>query len=984
MGRAEGAVIISDKTYRIGAHAKPHRLSLNSLDSVEIDSTLGKLADSEDSFLFVYCVMDPSVTNFSVFASVELSDSRQIENQTGFGIMIADTLGTANIGSRHRNHLLTGSFRTSDGDNHGLGVRVVTGYTDRSAQEGASDRILDNTRAIHTGKNESLYFGHDNPVCLSVEKNNDGFICTVNSASRENVERQTIFIPGCSFLTLQDHEMIYVGFAVGGRAKVRFSNIELSCKEGSFSITPDGTFRHIIPDYPFQRDLLSKWTNHLSEAGRTFSVQKKKQIYASPYGTGQGDGSQKDPVDLFTAVSSAAPGVRIILLEGEYSIDRPLYISTDSCGTCYEPIRLAADKKRKAVINGSQITDKLPLIILRGCCWQIDGLVFRGSNSCGIHICGSNNTVTNCEAYENGDTGFLICAFPGTSRESWPTKNRLMFCDSHDNNDDVRCNADGFGCKLSARDGNSFYQCMAWNNADDGFDLYSKSTLGRIGDVTADKCIAFRNAGIGFKLGGENQRARHALWNCVAYENSSGGFSANSNPDCQLHFCTAWNNYDGNRLKNYRFYHTERDWRQRIEHCLPPVNPLLDLSSDFARVSQTVSSRLFVHTNTDVIPTRLPDHSIDMHDLFSVKVKKGRRIGASIGDRKRILFLIHKLGGGGAEQVTVRLASALSQSHQVWLIYFSEFAFPADLSAGVTVINCSKKTDNSSVKLHVFQMLRRFACCVRTVSTMRRENKVDVTISMLRNSNIYNILASGGSRRILSERNDPSKQPWTQYIPNGICYLLGDHIVFQTDHVRQMYPAAVRRKSSVIMNPVEISCGAEKTKKHRIVNAGRLTKQKNQELLIKAFLLFHSSHPLYSLHIYGEGEMRDKLQRLIDDSGLSDSVTLEGYSSNLHEAICDAEIFVLSSDFEGMSNALGEAMKMGIPCVSTDCSGTRELIRNGIDGIIVPVGEVDPLAEAICHIADDSKFRDWISKNAVERAKEWDIHRIVNQWERIL
>jgi len=337
--------------------------------------------------------------------------------------------------------------------------------------------------------------------------------------------------------------------------------------------------RCVIPDYPFQRDLFCE----------TDPVRQNKSdsvLYAAPEGTSYGDGTKADPLDLRTAFSTACEGTELILLDGTYHMKAPVYLGITSGGTFQKRIHVHAQNPRRAVLDGSEMNVKAPMVVLRGRYWNLEGLVFQNSPLSGIMICGSGNLVRNCESRHNGDTGILICSYPGEVRDQWPSYNSIEDCDSFDNCDLVRCNADGFGAKLTVGKGNLFYRCIAHHNIDDGFDLYTKSVLGPTEPVLLDQCIAYENGrtlesgyvrpehsgGIGFKLGGEKQQVAHEFWNCIAFLNEQSGISSYSNTAVQLHYCTAGWNGSGRLSENIKLDFGKDDSCCLAEGILPPVS----------------------------------------------------------------------------------------------------------------------------------------------------------------------------------------------------------------------------------------------------------------------------------------------------------------------------------------------------------------------------------------------------------------------------
>lgn len=477
----------------------------------------GKMTDSQDSFVFFFRRVDPRRENFSLSATFEVEDVSGVDFQTAWGIAAVDTVESPADACRHRNFALAGRFRTPDGRNYGHGLRIVGGYTSPHARPRRGRRILDPSRQFDAPDDGTrIIAGCSQRFRLA--KTDEGLEASLLTGN----DWQTVKFPGCDFLLKQDRRYIYVGFAVAGKIGLKIYNIEYQTFPGILSHTPEGAAVHCVPDYPFARTAFA-------EPGQTCGSRERDMTF------------RVSPLDGLGAVlHRAGPGCEIILSDGVYD-DGPYYIPEASSGEPGRPVRLRAEHPGKAVLSGASFARKLPAMTLRASCWELDGLVFSDAPSSGLFICGSSNTVTRCEACRNGDTGILICAFPGSGKDGWPSLNRVERCLSQDNRDEVRRNADGFGAKLSVGPGNGFFSCISSGNADDGFDLYTKGTLGPVAPVTLEGCEASCNA-VGFKLGGEGQRVRHRLKGCVAHGNSRAGFDANSNPSSVLRGCRAWEN----------------------------------------------------------------------------------------------------------------------------------------------------------------------------------------------------------------------------------------------------------------------------------------------------------------------------------------------------------------------------------------------------------------------------------------------------------
>ena len=167
-----------------------------------------------------------------------------------------------------------------------------------------------------------------------------------------------------------------------------------------------------------------------------------------------------------------------------------------------------------------------------------------------------------------------------------------------------------------------------------------------------------------------------------------------------------------------------------------------------------------------------------------------------------------------------------------------------------------------------------------------------------------------------------------------------------------------------------------------IVSAGRLAPQKNQKMLITAFSKIANQYPDYNLTIYGEGALRQFLEQQISDLGLQERVFLPGNITDLHTQIKTSAFFVMSSDFEGMPNALIEAMALGLPCISTDCpcGGPKTLIREKENGLLIEVGDSDALADAMATLIENQSLAFEMGQNAVAIRDRLSMEMIGKEW----
>ena len=351
----------------------------------------------------------------------------------------------------------------------------------------------------------------------------------------------------------------------------------------------------------------------------------------------------------------------------------------------------------------------------------------------------------------------------------------------------------------------------------------------------------------------------------------------------------------------------------------------------------------------------------------------------------RIMFVTPSMRFGGAERVMSLLANKWTErGHQVSLVIMDdEKQMAYSLNEQVTV---------QYMQSCRFDKPGKLSSLIRTLRRYILNGKPDVILSFFCNVSAFCWAASFGTGipLIFSERNDPYNNI------NGIKAKLfqtvalrsAKHVVFQTAGARDYYGSDMIRKATIILNPFDADRlpAGNRQKEKILVSVGRLSTQKNQKVLIDAFAKVAAAYPEHKLVIYGEGPLRQQLQEQIDGYGLTDRILLPGNEKDIMAKLQKAELFVFSSDFEGLPNALIEAMATGLPCVSTDCSpgGARELIENYTNGILVPCGDAEKMAEAINYILQNSDQAEQMGREAKNITQRLDIEKIASQWEQLL
>ncbi|WP_240259914.1 glycosyltransferase family 4 protein [Clostridium perfringens] len=346
----------------------------------------------------------------------------------------------------------------------------------------------------------------------------------------------------------------------------------------------------------------------------------------------------------------------------------------------------------------------------------------------------------------------------------------------------------------------------------------------------------------------------------------------------------------------------------------------------------------------------------------------------------KIAFLSYLSGFGGAEKQNILLANEMvARGHEVILISICDNNMCYDLDSRVKYIFLPDKNKG------VFRFLSRFIDIKATLEDI----KPDITVNFwFQSAYLTAIMKKSITGKIIySERGDPGDKEYSGVlgIVRKIIFPRIDGFVFQSEGAKQFFDKQIQEKSIIIHNPVFINRNeypiiSERSK--RIVTMGRLHKQKNQKLLIDAFSRIADEFFDYSLEIYGDGELKSELQRQIQSYNLEKRIFLKGARKDIHSSIYDASLFILSSDYEGLPNALIEAMALGIPCISTDCKpgGAREIINDNEDGLIVKINDAEALSYAIKYVLENSDFADKLSKNALKNISRFNSKVIYNNW----
>lgn len=390
---------------------------------------------------------------------------------------------------------------------------------------------------------------------------------------------------------------------------------------------------------------------------------------------------------------------------------------------------------------------------------------------------------------------------------------------------------------------------------------------------------------------------------------------------------------------------------------------------------------------------------------------------------RKIAIFNDSLAGGGAERViSILTAELCARGYDIDILMIQKRAVAYPLPEGVNLYYAEDMpvTDKWARLIRMVlkacmhlqvrlwnPLLRKFGCTSYPRANHTRmffyanyalpyreylkKNLGCTAVGFLIRSNIAMLMAAKGLdvKTVFCERNNPVRPD----MPANIMKIR-DRItrrckaaVFQTEEERDYY-TWLRCPTAVIPNPLKEGLpepfAGERRKE--IVNFCRLNKQKNIPLLIDAFELLLRDHPDYTLRIYGRGDEKENLIALTKEKDLESAIFFEDFAPDVHDRIRDAAMYVCSSDFEGLSNSMLEALAIGMPCVCTDCEGggARMMIRDHENGLLVPVRDVQALYKGMKEIVEAPALAQRLSKEAAKVRDQLSIARIVDQWEAMI
>jgi GalNAc-alpha-(1->4)-GalNAc-alpha-(1->3)-diNAcBac-PP-undecaprenol alpha-1,4-N-acetyl-D-galactosaminyltransferase len=356
----------------------------------------------------------------------------------------------------------------------------------------------------------------------------------------------------------------------------------------------------------------------------------------------------------------------------------------------------------------------------------------------------------------------------------------------------------------------------------------------------------------------------------------------------------------------------------------------------------------------------------------------------------RVTFVIPAVTSGGAERVMAVMANYwAAKGWEMTLLTFDDGTQPPfyDLDARIKHIPIGILADSPNLFAAIKTNLNR----IQVLRSAIGDTQPDVVVSFMDTNNVLTLLATRhlAVPVLVNEQIHPAMFPvgrawellrrWT--------YPRAHQVVAVTERALQYFSPAVQAKGCTIPNPalaVNLTAPAPRSSgiKPSLIAVGRLHPQKGFDLLLQAFAQLRDRYPEWTLTILGEGPLRSELEALREQLQLTDRVQFMGAVPDPQNFLNQADIFVMSSRFEGFPNALCEAMACGLPVISTDClSGPREIIRHGIDGLLIPSEDTAALATAMARLMANAEERQRLAARAPDVTERFSLEKVMGLWE---
>lgn len=350
---------------------------------------------------------------------------------------------------------------------------------------------------------------------------------------------------------------------------------------------------------------------------------------------------------------------------------------------------------------------------------------------------------------------------------------------------------------------------------------------------------------------------------------------------------------------------------------------------------------------------------------------------------KKILFVNSCLSSGGSEKVMTLLANQFyKMGYDVTMVLLREKPKSYFVADGVKLVEFHY-TNKSKVFIALQRLLK--------LRALIKNGHYEVVVSFMFDINLTTLISCLGINVpiFISERADPQNRGVSRLYEKieNFFYNRAAGLILQTEQVKDFYAKRVKTPLYVIPNPIVIDrCPYLGKREKKVVAVGRLSEQKNFHMLINAFEEFGRNFQEYTLDIYGEGPLKDSLVELTKKLGIENRVNFKGYVTSIPEKIENAAMYVSTSNYEGISNSMLEAMAMGLPTICTDCpvGGAALVIDDGVNGFLIPLNDKAKLVENLTIFATDRELCTRLSLNAIKVRERFAVERIADEWKKMM